>query len=60
VHICGGGESAPGDDSMYEHQTVSDALYTAIHVTPSASTESVGEQAAEIAVRRATLARVGG
>jgi hypothetical protein len=38
----------------------SDALHTTIPVTPSASTESVGEQASRITVRRATLARVCG
>jgi hypothetical protein len=41
-------------------RTISDALHTAISVPPSASTESVGEQASEIAVRRATLAWVCG
>jgi hypothetical protein len=47
---------------MYEHLTVSvsDALHTAIPVPASASTESVVEQASEIVVRRATLARVCG
>jgi hypothetical protein len=41
-------------------RTVSDALHTDIPVPPSASTESVGEQTSEIAVHRATLARVCG
>jgi hypothetical protein len=46
--------------AQYEHRTVSDSLHTAIPVPPSASIESAGEQASEIAVRRATLARVCG
>jgi hypothetical protein len=58
VCVYGGGEAASGDDSTYEHQTVSDALHTTIPVPPSVSTESVGEQAFEISVHRATLARV--
>jgi hypothetical protein len=41
-------------------QTVSDTLHTAIPVPPCVSTERVGEQASEIVVRRATLARVCG
>jgi hypothetical protein len=40
--------------------TVSYTLHTAIPVPPFASTESVGEQVFEIAVRRATLARCAG
>jgi hypothetical protein len=44
---------------QYTH-TVSDALHTVIPVPPSASIDSVGEQASEIAVRKATLARVCG
>jgi hypothetical protein len=45
-------------NSTYEHRTISDALHIAISVPPSASTESVREQTSEIAVCRATLARV--
>jgi hypothetical protein len=44
------------------HVQFSDALRTAqpIPIPPSASTESMGEQVSEIAVRRETLARVCG
>jgi hypothetical protein len=60
VYIYGGGEAVSGYDSMYEHRTVLDALHTVILVPPSASIESVREQASEIIVRKATLARVCG
>jgi hypothetical protein len=48
------------DASGYSKVRVSDALHTVILVPPSTSTEWVREQASEIAVHRATLARVCG
>jgi hypothetical protein len=60
VYIYGGGEIASGNDSTVHTLSVSEALHIAIPVSPSASTESVGEQASEIVVRRETLARVCG
>jgi hypothetical protein len=45
---------------LVTHEHLSDALHSTHLVPPSASTERVGEQASEIAVHRATLARVCG
>jgi hypothetical protein len=58
--VCPTNADQVGDDSMCEHRTLSGALHIAILVPPSTSTESVGEHAFEIIVRRATLARVCG
>jgi hypothetical protein len=50
VYIRGGEAASSDDNTTREHTTFLDALRTAHPVPPSASTDSVGEQASEIAV----------